>query len=1243
MKAAYRVFGRLSMVLASLALVAACSSGGSNNPEEVTDTQKDEGVTDLDAVSLDSTDVPDLDTLDEVDVVDVVDLDETSMPDDGTIVPDEIDDEVNLPDEINVPDEIETCTLSCEGDDDCVGAFAGETTFCLKEKCAWDTDCGSYQCALKRIPADCCDTNEDCMDDNECTINETCLLDHTCSFENKTSPDCCTNITVRQLNFDDGQMPAPSKMVIEDHDSCAEVAWNIADDPCGNGKSLYLGDPDCHTYYCGQKYECQVVEDIACTAANQDTVCPPPLSECNTQTGTCKPSPTSKRVWSDVVLPEVVLPADSLVQVSFRLWTDTEPATPGSQIDFDLLKLIVEIGGIEQEVAYDTADQKTTDGSCVTLAADLSIYAGLAVDLRFEFDTNDGTNNNYPGVYLDDIRVTTYCDSCTGSAECVDEDKCTDDACITFTNKDGTGGFCANIQDDPFCWECAQADDCLGHGSHPGDPTCWPPVCNQEGTCEWSPNPACCNEDNLAEYWVEGFEGGQLSNDYTLANQDGSNVVWALLDTYGAPEDPGALDYDTFGMYFGNPATGTYDCGSVQCMGSFTTPAFNLTGVEDTAFLKLGFQLFLSTEFDDVPAASYPANNAETTKIDVLYVEAIKESGTVVPIWNSDSIYGTTGGEFLPQWGDLSQFKGQTIRLRFRFDTGFITPANNAHGGVRIDEIVVESVCDPVCSSAMDCESSLDCVVPVCMAGQCGTEAIPECCTEAVNPTCNDDDACTADSCNYATQTCVHAFTGDSGCCTPNPNIFSTGFEDFATAGWTLPHEGANCGNGLLDNGETCATCPADADCLVGWDASTTRFVTGAQSLYFGNPETNNYYNGTATSYGKVTSPAVQLPPYGIPAVSFELWLDTEHTAIYDSFVEPNDYDNLNLYVQTADSVDATTWSAPVEIWNSMSWDLKGSTWDEEAMAVIWKQIQVGMNNAAIQGKAVRFIFEFDGYEPGFDNYEGAYIDDFRVFTLCDEGYECLSPVECAEGNPSEPNCTIEMCDNGNCISTPNSMKMGCCEQQVIGGGNYDFDGPCNMESWTATPPSASVKWQVDNSQNHTGAGQCAMYFGNTQTHTYNNQGFAVSGLATSPAIDVTGKTQLQVSFWLWADLSDDLWFLDMIEFKADYVPFVGTTPSGNNVTIWQKPCSPDGDTECVSQPPSSPCDIIGCEIMPNSEWNFYTFDIDLTTGGFASWDWSVFPAQLMVFKFEFQSFDALNNMGAGVYIDDFKVQTVCQ
>ena len=1203
-------------------------------------------------------------------------------------------DEVTLVDDKPEPDEtpdIEVveaeiapiCTKPCETNADCEGTL-GELNKCQQAKCVEDDACtedddpaNDKQCMVVELPKPCCLTDEDCDDDNICTADE-CNDDNECEYspEVPVPDECSSNQVLLELNFngyedcsdwENNELPPPDKLkVTGDTNQGDMVTWNIQPNPCGElfGCALYLGDPECHTYHNGQLEECEPVMDLPCAPETEDEDCPAPhICGANFK---CSPTPKPEQVKLDLVIPEVQPPPNAFTWLKFRIWMKAEYVFPQAPLflEPDALKLFAKtVEGVEEleyssmDMENSTLDQGTGKYQCVLVGVNLSKYAGQSIDIIWRFDSIDGTNNDFEGIYLDDIEIATYSDSdtCLNTANCDDDDTCTIDECATFANE-ASGGVCEHFQSDPDCEECCLdcgepdlEDACEGEGPHPEDPFCFPPKCLVEpgkeiGKCQWLPNPDCCNEDNTEEFYDEGLEGGQLPDGYEIEEQQVAVPVKWQVAPEGCSEGPGSPDIDTFGFYFGNPEGDleewNFDCGESHCFGSLIGPKIDLGQIDEKANAKLTFWLNLGTEWDDVEDEDYVDAGIDTLKVYVLE-DAMED----VEIWSSSKIFGSTHGECLPMWADLTPWAGKKISLRFEFDSGDVEPPANDFFGALVDEINVQSVCDEICTVDTDCVSPNECDAGTCEGGACVYELITDCCTKPNDVNCDDEDVCTIDSCNTAAKTCVHDYNDDPACCTPKDSIFLDSFTDqegideqqLDMAKWMVPVPNAKCGNGQPepDDGETCTNCPADMDvCPVAWRITDHKAFSGKYSMYFGNPGAWTYANGPEPAFGEIMSPPVVLPEYGIPVVQFNLNLDTEHSGTVQ-FYETNDFDKLSLFVQHG--VDE-----PVKVWDSMDWGVKGSTKGQ------WKVIQAGIGDsevlADLLGKEVHFVFRFDSLDVSNNDYEGAYIDDFKVRTECIDGYECFSAIECEFSPPDEePDCTIESCDpiTNICSFVPNGLKEGCCAQDML--AEYNFEGAnCKMQGWSATPPNAPVKWQVYDGQ---GACQdsCALYFGNPQTGNYNNPGAPVAGTVCSPPINVTGHDQVEVSFFMWADLGDAQHWLDEIEFEMDSALFQNTGPMGNPMAVWHKSCEPILDTECAAPEndpptPDSPCDEYGCdgtEMMTCKQFNLM---VDLTT-----YDWVPVPDRWAHFCFDFNSQDAAGNKNEGLYIDQFQVKTTCQ
>jgi len=1237
-------------------LVVGCSCGPNPKPEPE-DLGGDQGeVSDLEA--LPDLDVPQAELPFE-ELKDTVELDQTRTEEPS------IDVEVE-PDETTLDQEVkpDLCLSPCKVKDDCL-EIEGQTA-CWKPYCLLDEECEALdpelalQCELVKSPYPCCDEASDCKDESVCTINEKCV-DNKCSFDyDLANPDCCLNTVLFGDDFEQyelgnvlGEGILGEYKVSESYGLPNDlIKATVQESPCGKGLAVYIGDAACQTYYNGQIIEgCQVVELIDCQIATEEEDCPPPLQKCNPGSLKCQPSPDSNRILLDIRREGLLPPADAFTSVTFRFWMDGEMPSGAGQPGDTLQLLAVSPENPDGQVLFDSAEEfvNTTEGACAFVAADLTQFAGKSIDLIWRFDTLDGNDNLFKGVYIDDVVVSTYCEKsvCKNLAACDDEDQCTDDYCAGFANKDD--GQCINDLKYPYCIECAVEGECQGKGPHPdpGDWYCFPPKCEipggeQEGFCSWTPNPACCGPDDMDDFYSEGLEGGALPAGYeAVSSPGGSDVGWHVVAGKGAQE--AGPDQDTYAFYFGDPAKWNYDCGQLLCFGSLTTSKIDLTKMSTKAFVKLSFFLQMSTEWD--VADEYVPDAG----IDELTVQAKEEGGEWKDVWSSDAVEGSTQGKYVPTWADLSEFGGKEVYLRFTFTTGEIDPSNNDYFGVLVDEITIETVCDKVCSLDTQCDPGTDCKEGVCSDGKCSTKPVPECCVSEMDLACDDKDPCTADGCNVPVKTCTHDWKQDPNCCTPKDGLFFDDFEDSSkfdflqdkpetSTVWTIPKVDAlHCGDSIPDEGEDCHNCPADMDqCAVSWHLASNEPFSGQQTLYFGDPDLWNYETtpGDIETWGEIYSPVYAIPQYGIPVLDFMLRLDTEYCANYGLYVEPdvNPWDVLSIKAQC--SADGKEWAAEQLIWDSLAWDIRGCTWDQQQAQAVWKQVSVGMkkfvDGKCVGKKQLRFRLEFHSGDFFSNDYSGVFIDNMSVKTVCNAAYECSSAFECPEASPEDPHCTIEECVQGKCSSKLNPLKSGCVSFDKV--ASYDFDGPCSVEGWTTDTPGAKVKWQADGAQKH--GGECALYFGNVETHLYADPGGQTpKGCTRSPAIKVTGKNNITLSYWTWMDIMDPQYYLDKLEVKINQAKNeTGELLPGMTKVLWAKPC-PTNDASCAPQPKDA-CLSLGCSDLPMKSWQINEIPVSIK-----GLNWVPLTDQWAVFEFCFNAGDNKGNNAAGVYVDDVLVK----
>ena len=99
---------------------------------------------------------------------------------------------------------------------------------------------------------------------------------------------------------------------------------------------------------------------------------------------------------------------------------------------------------------------------------------------------------------------------------------------------------------------------------------------------------------------------------------------------------------------------------------------------------------------------------------DVLYLDVVRSDGLSHDLELHRGIDGQTAESFRQVTVDLGDFVDQTVRLRWRFDSG--DEVFNDYEGAYLDDIAVTTAC---CSSAADCDDSDACTIDSCQSGRC--------------------------------------------------------------------------------------------------------------------------------------------------------------------------------------------------------------------------------------------------------------------------------------------------------------------------------------------------------------------------------------------------------------------------------------------------------------------------------------------------------------------------------------------
>jgi hypothetical protein len=403
-------------------------------------------------------------------------------------------------------------------------------------------------------------------------------------------------------------------------------------------------------------------------------------------------------------------------------------------------------------------------------------------------------------------------------------------------------------------------------------------------------------------------------------------------------------------------------------------------------------------------------------------------------------------------------------------------------------EIDTEPVDTAQCVTSTDCASVLNlqaCQDAFCDLGVCKPvpKPYPSCCNSAA---CNDKDECTQDTCDIATAQCVNKT--DPNCCSGKLTLLKTGFEAGGFDGLKAT-EGATNGS-------------------VIWHPTEHRAHSGSSSLYFGN---ECYTYDTSASQDDGCKPgaspaAVQTslltPDYVLPAGStahlvFWLWLDAEppySSSFSVGTCKPTCPQGSSCVVVNGASqclVEKDVLSVGV-VEAAKSTPLFWSTQIGKTTGGGWKR--VALDISAWAGKTVKLQWQFQTGTGIKNSYEGIYLDDVVIETVCaqlacdpnttckDDSNTCTTetcvpyandsagvgaclfdkiPGCCVQDGDCDDGvaCTVDSCQNGECQSKPDASKPSCCKASVSLYSGFDAG---TLEGWTAQQQnSAQVGWHA--------------------------------------------------------------------------------------------------------------------------------------------------------------------------------------
>lgn len=388
------------------------------------------------------------------------------------------------------------------------------------------------------------------------------------------------------------------------------------------------------------------------------------------------------------------------------------------------------------------------------------------------------------------------------------------------------------------------------------------------------------------------------------------------------------------------------------------------------------------------------------------------------------------------------------------------------------------------------------CEKPACDLGSGTCKAVknPQLCCDDTD--CDDQNKCTDEKCNVDTAKCE--YTPKQQCCEGQATLLKLDFEQKSLEGFSTA-DGPTNGN-------------------VKWHVETKRAHSGKYSLYFGNEcytydasqtqQTSCLGGGTGGAVStKLKSTTLNLTAGKQFMLHFWLWLDSE-----PSWLKSLPKGNCNPPC-AADSSCVNSTELPNKCLpekDVLKIGINGVPIDWSSLAIgkstngQWQHIAVDL--AKWSGQGVAISWEFNTGTNGLkNNFEGIYLDDIRVESVCASNSEgkdvtcdatkkcaddknvcttdecttfvngansaglcfgdkipgcCAASADCNDLN----DCTLDSCvkptgaPQGKCKNVPNAANAQCCKPQNL---LHDDFGNGNS-AWTKTESSKTVVWQND-------------------------------------------------------------------------------------------------------------------------------------------------------------------------------------